>query len=696
MASNAMVGRSGASEDQQSPGVEASRQPAQRFSFLLYWTLTTLLVFSIVGLTLAVVGVFYPVVLLLIGVSATVGLGRWGWEPFRRAAGTLIIGGLLPVATAMVIIVVSALSAGLFSAEHVITNRDPGVYLTTGRWLADEGTLLVSGKVGGFADMDGITSDSPGFYEVRDDGTLDPQFLHLLPVWAAVAHWIGGDQALLRVNAAVIALALASVWLFAATVLQPWFAVLATASVAVLLPTVHFARDLYSEPLAVLLIFGGLAFLSLARGVRQPGLSLLAGLMIAAATMTRIDGWVVVIAIVTYLMAVWWTAQENDASTTIAGFVHPVFLGILISGSVGLLDGVVRARPYLAERSSQIVLMFGLLIAVTFVGVLALRWPEPVRRLAAWFDRHRATIAWVIPIMIVAAAAVMFLLRPLVQETHAAGPDPSIELIQELDGLPIDGSRTYNEWSMRWLSWYLGVFGLSLAVFGLAWAWRRSILGLARFWPFLLTVSLTTALYVVRPSITPDQLWAMRRFLPVVLPGLVLAAVLAVQWASARVSRARLRAAALTGAAVVLIVIPAVFMWPLRSSTSYVGMYGALEEVCAVAYDGSAVLLTTRVAGRFGPAVRSFCGVPVAGIPDSNADPSCVILEANRAWADRGVNLLVGYRDEIELVPLASVDVSYQLPEFTLRGRPDQMITHRFAMNVADADGLDTSACPPR
>jgi hypothetical protein len=31
-------------------------------------------------------------------------------------------------------------------------------------------------------------------------------------------------------------------------------------------------------------------------------------------------------------------------------------------------------------------------------------------------------------------------------------------------------------------------------------------------------------LYVTVPSIVPDQIWAMRRYLPVVIPGLLLAA----------------------------------------------------------------------------------------------------------------------------------------------------------------------------
>ena len=647
---------------------------------------------SIVGLVLAVVGVFYPVLLLALGVPASVGLGVAAWRPFRRAADEVISGGILPIAAVVVVIVASAGSAAGYSSEHLLTNRDPGVYLTTGRWLADEGTLLVSGKVGGFADIQDVEAESPGYYEVRDDGTLDPQFLHLLPVWGAAAHWLGGDQALLRVNALVIALALAALWLFAATVTRPWFALLTVAAAGTILPTVHFARDLYSEPLMLLFVFSGLAFLAFAGRAQHPGLSLVAGLMVGAVTMVRIDGWLVVIAVVTYLMAVWWSAQAAGTVTMISDFVHPALLGVLVSGSVALFDGTVRSRPYLVGRGSQFALMIGLLVVVILVGLFALRWSRTAQRLASWLDRHRNTLAWVIPVAIVVAATSLFFLRPLVQETHGPNANPFVLFVQRSAGLPVDGTRTFNESSMHWLSWYLGVFGLALSVIGVAWVWRRAIRGLRGLWPFLLTLSLTTAVFVLRPSITPDHLWAMRRFLPVVLPGLILAAVLATQWAFRRVTNQPLRWMVIAVAIAILIAVPASFTWPLRTATSYVGMYDAIEDVCDAIPEGSAVLMAgPTLSGTYQAPVRSFCGVPVSGVYLS--DPSCAIVAANQAWADRGVNLIIGYGDELELEPAVSINTTYDIPELTLTRRPVDLTTFVFRINLADADALDPSGC---
>jgi len=143
----------------------------------------------------------------------------------------------------------------------------------------------------------------------------------------------------------------------------------------------------------------------------------------------------------------------------------------------------------------------------------------------------------------------------------------------------------------------------------------------------------------------------------------------------------------------VLVGVPAWLTAPLGTSTSYVGMYDAVGEVCETAPDGSAVIMTTQVAGRIGPAVRAFCGVPVAGIPNPDDDPSCLIAEANRAWAALGFDLLVGYADEIDVDPTLMVDVDYELPEYVLSRRPNALITRGFAMNLVDADAVDASGC---
>ena len=64
---------------------------------------------------------------------------------------------------------------------------------------------------------------------------------------------------------------------------------------------------------------------------------------------------------------------------------------------------------------------------------------------------------------------------------------------------------------------------LALALIGACWLAWEQIAGRRRVWaPAFLVSSASAAWVLFAPSITPDHPWADRRFVPVVLPGLVL------------------------------------------------------------------------------------------------------------------------------------------------------------------------------
>ena len=127
------------------------------------------------------------------------------------------------------------------------------------------------------------------------------------------------------------------------------------------------------------------------------------------------------------------------------------------------------------------------------------------------------------------AAAVGFLVllsRPWWYQSHGATDIPLIGGLQGAEGSPVDGTRTYAEASFQWVSWYYGWPVVIVGIGGLL-AWL--VLGARSRSTQLLWLSAlllpSAALYLAEPSIVPDQIWAMRRFLPVVVPGLLLASV---------------------------------------------------------------------------------------------------------------------------------------------------------------------------
>ena len=90
-------------------------------------------------------------------------------------------------------------------------------------------------------------------------------------------------------------------------------------------------------------------------------------------------------------------------------------------------------------------------------------------------------------------------------------------------------TRRYYENSLVWHSWYLGPLALAAGIVGVALLTREVLRG--RRGPIgLVAVAFlpVAAVYLANPSIFPEQIWVMRRFLPLVIPGFVLFAFVVV------------------------------------------------------------------------------------------------------------------------------------------------------------------------
>ncbi len=102
--------------------------------------------------------------------------------------------------------------------------------------------------------------------------------------------------------------------------------------------------------------------------------------------------------------------------------------------------------------------------------------------------------------------------------------------MQTSSGLPIDPSRSYDESSVSWLAMYHGWITVLLAGAGVALLAARIVRTRdPRVAMVVVTVAAASLLYLNKISIFPDQIWAMRRFLPIIIPGLLLAAVYPLQ-----------------------------------------------------------------------------------------------------------------------------------------------------------------------
>lgn len=532
------------------------------------------------GLPLLLLGGYRPLPATLLCLPAAALLA---WAVSRRStplAGPAWAGWLTLAVVAGFLVL-----AWGWSSEHVVLRRDAGSYGLYAQWLAAHGRLPVPASASVFGP--GVGFASPGFY--ADGGSVVPQFLSGTPMLLAVGGWLDGMTGILHADAVIGATALIAVAGLAARVAGPGTAPFVALGVGLCYPVLHAARSPYSEPLALLLLFGGLALLAERR-------LLLGGLLAGLATLARIDAPADLLLLVPFAVL----------AAPMAG------AGIAAGIAVGLLDGLVLSRPYVASLAGQ-------LLQVATAAVLLLGAALVVRR--RW--RGGRLPAW-LPIAgagLVVAAGLASAVRPLVEHVHrATNASGLVGALQQAQGLAREPTRTYDEQALHWVAWWLGWPTVVLAVIGLAELVRRHLRAdrtpydpaaydRTPYDPAAFLLVLAAAAFVVlyRPSITPDHPWADRRLVPVLLPGLAICSA----WLLAQLP---LRWAALGAVAALLPVGLATI--PLLGAATERGQLAAVRTLCERLGPRTAVVVTgSRARNELPQTLRGVCGLPVAVIP---------------------------------------------------------------------------------
>ena len=579
----------------------------------------------VIGTVLADMGFFRPLTLVPLVVVATAVLLWWAlplptWSSRQRLSSFI-------VALALLLAVGSSLFNGYFASEHLLTNRDPGVYNTTAAYLASNGKLRVdTDRFEVFGGVPGLKYGTLGYpgnvgEEVRPK-LLYPQFLHGLPVLLAVGDWLGGSRLMLRLPAVFGALGLLSFFAVAQLWVRRWLALLAMATMALSLPQVWFSRDAFSEIPSQALVLGALWLTVEALRRRQTGLGLVAGFLLGATVALRIDAWALLVFVPTLValtQLAWSTASARRTAVRFA-------IGVIPGTAVGTLDLFWRSAWYARNLSDQYTKLAGGVVALSVLLVLLVKVVNRYEGIQDWWSRVRHPTALFGGALATTLLVVGYLVRPSLQTMRGGRATGFVESLQQAAGQPLDGTRMYGENSLVWQSWYIGRVPLLVAFIGLGLLVWLFLSGRKREYGLLLAMLLPmTTMYLYKPSINPDQLWAMRRFLITALPLLVLAAAHAFQqladWLWKQVPEAApqqtLGRALVAAAAVVLLWVPLGRLQPVVAASSQDHVLGLVESSCEVLPDNAAVVVITEANLQHTTValLRSFCDVPVAWAP---------------------------------------------------------------------------------
>jgi hypothetical protein len=470
-----------------------------------------MLMTAVMGLLLSELGYLRPWVLsgslAAIGLTLVMRPRQW-----RRGSG-------LKVRDFLAVLLLAGFVAATVApaSEDLLGGRDPGVYANTAAWLAREGTIRIRSDP--LATMPAEARPLfnrgillMGFYVSNEaDGEISPQFLHLLPVSMAVGYWLGGVHGAFLVPPFFGLLAALAVFFFTRRLLGVGPAVIAAAILAFNLAQIWAVRNPYSEGATQLAVFA--ALWCIGRAFETDGMrwGVLGGASLGACFLARIDSPLLLAGIAPALVVLQASAPQPQRWATHAFLPLAVLLA-----AWGAAHGWMFSRPYVSEHAGFLAPLWGVTTLTVLLSAAALVQPYYVRPfMRGVYGRGKGL--WIVAaIALTAAFAVGMWVRPHLQPFQMDAKS---------------AARTYNEETLVRVGWYLSASGMVLGLAGVLLLLRRWLVERSAQWsPFLFILLPFAGLYFWRQSIYPDHPWAMRRFLPVIVPGICVGIAAATSW----------------------------------------------------------------------------------------------------------------------------------------------------------------------
>lgn len=569
------------------------------------------------GLALANAGRYSLPAAFAVAVSALAAVALMAWRAGGRprlAADRGGLGLLIGVTLVAVLLFLPGFAYGI--------GKDPGAYVSHAMAIARTGSTGLEDPVldrSRIPRVEVTREDPVGRFPAiwikdRDTQRIIVQFYHLWPALLASAFEAGGYTGMVNLAPLCGVLAALAVALAARRV----FGLLAGGLSGLLLATnmleVWHAKYPSNEVFTQLLIGGALLGVVIALQTRWRFAAGVAGLLVGLSYLARPDSLLLILLAVAVGCALIATGRFDGR----AGWFG---VGLAITLPHGFLQAYVLARRYtLANDVPDFPTVVAVIAGALAMAVLVRRTAPGLCRRGARLLQQRRFQRWA-GAAIVGVAALLLLLGSL--RPWLFGPTYG-----DYNGRRV---RTYDEVSLMRLSWFFTPPGLALGLAGLALValrrWR------AAAWALIMPAVCLLPLYAYRAEISSRLLWWTRRFVPVIVPGLIvlIAATLAVGLSLTRgppSSRWLVRFAAAV-ATIFLLVTFAGQSLPLRHHQEHGGSFEAVQRIARAAGDRQGVFLWQQGRGlydtaySFGGAVWLQQGQVSALLPE-RPDPAYV------------------------------------------------------------------------
>jgi hypothetical protein len=550
--------------------------------------------------------VFWAVV-LSVGLSAFAGLGlaiggrysfmRVLWTDAGVALVALVVfrqrlrfGGAAPLPTWTALLPLALASTALWvnflvpPAEYIMGGRDPGVYMTEGIRIAQRGGLLVSDEVVAtvpplYRNLFFPRTEQHGYYSTRFMGyfLLDPgtgvsvgQFPLGFPVLVALGYGVNGLNGARAIPGICGALGIVAVYFAGMRLFGRAAGLTAAALLGMHVAQLWYSRYPNAEIFLQPIVFAGL--LSYTRSVRDGDgfFAPVSALLFVLGAFTHLTGSLVA-AGMTVGAYVDSFARGNRVRLT---FWIPVFAGTTVA-AVYLWRFI---PPYfdlplnfIQDLGAARLAAMAVAATVVAVGLGQLRKVPAVPR-DAWLATALVGVVWLL-----ALYAYVF---------RTAGGS--------LTAYDADSLRTFT-------TYYLSPYMLVVALVGFAFA----AFAVPHASVFLMLVAGFSVVFFYKIRIVPEHFWAARRFLAVILPGMLLLAGAAAfaspvaapgRWLT-RLDTHRMRLVRYAVGLVLLLLFAQRLLHatrPILRHVEYAGLIPRLEQLASTFGDEDLVIVESR------------------------------------------------------------------------------------------------------
>lgn len=460
--------------------------------------------------------------------------------------------------------------------EYYFGGRDPGIYTSTAVQISRLGRLKVEDPlIQGLRDnYSGVFIDSSlkfmGVFTERQGNTYytNPQFFHAYSAWLAAGHRFFGFDGFLYMTPI---LALISMLILYAVVSSLWSKRAGFWTVILLglnIAQIWYARGPYSEILSQLVMWFSILLIVQAWENKNVPIAVLAGLAAGTALLARLDN--ILIAVPVGLSLIFILAYDKGklgrwiwAFILSLGTIYVIFVSYALKFNQNYASDLLIKQSPVPDSFSleKLFLVLGALAIVGVIIVILLR--NQWGRLIEWAKSRRKPIAFGIGIGMIFLFGWLYFIRPL-------NPNPDL--------LP-EGGRTFREESLIRLGWYISPLGIVLALGGfidfIYHKFRKQ-----HIFPILFMLTFCI-LYLYDPRIYPDHFWAVRRYVPIIIPTFTIFMAYGIERISQlTIGKTKLRPLSLAVAALLCIFLIKEAR-PFLNYTEYKGSRQGMEELAS-------------------------------------------------------------------------------------------------------------------